>query len=111
MLTPYLFVMAIGALLRGVRAWFAGQDDERTRLLLLSGAVPIVLFTLISLRSIVKINWLAPAYWSLVVLGVHHVLAQADGLRRLLRGLASSAAILLQPASWSRSPTCRSPVT
>jgi len=95
LLTPYLFVLAIGALWRGARDGFAGRLDDRARLLLLSGAVPIALFTVISLRSIVKINWLAPAYWSLMILGVRHVLALENGSRRLVRGLASSAAILL----------------
>ncbi len=95
MLTPYVFVLVIAALVRGVRGEFAGKLDDRSRLLLLSGAIPIALFTLISLRSIVKINWLAPAYWSLAILGVRHVLAQRDGPRRLVRGLASSLAILL----------------
>jgi hypothetical protein len=95
LLTPYLFVVAISALFRGARQWAGGQSDDRTRLLLLSGAVPIVLFTAISFRSIVKINWLAPAYWSLVVLGVAYVLSREGGERRLVRGLASSAALLL----------------
>lgn len=95
LLTPYVFVIAVAALFRDGRRGFAGKLDDRSRLLLLSGAVPIVLFTAISFRSITKINWLAPAWWSLVVLGVHHVLAQADGLRRLRRGLASSLAILV----------------
>ena len=95
MLTPYLFVVAIGALVRGTREWAAGNADDRSRLLLLSAAVPIVLFTLISFRSLVKVNWVAPAYWSLMILGVRHVLAREGGTRRLLRGLASSAAILL----------------
>ncbi len=95
MLTPYVFVLVIAALVRGVREGFAGKLDDRARLLLLSGAIPIALFTLISLRSIVKINWLAPAYWSLAILGVRHVLALDNGPRRLVRGLASSLAILL----------------
>ena len=95
MLTPYLFVVCIGALYRGARDWLATRPDDRTRLLLISGAVPLVLFTAISFRSLVKINWLAPAYWSLVILGVHHVLVRENGLRRLTRGLASSAAILV----------------
>jgi hypothetical protein len=30
----------------------------------------------VSFRSIAKINWLAPAYWSLVILGVHYVLSR-----------------------------------
>ncbi len=95
MLTPYLFVVAIGALVRGAREWFSVKVDDRTRLLLLSGAIPIVLFTAISFRSIVKINWLAPAYWSLMILGVRHALSLDNGVRRLVRGLASSAAILV----------------
>ena len=96
LLTPYVFVLAIGALVRGVRqAVGPTAFDDRDRLLLLSAAVPIAIFALISFRSIVKINWLLPAWWSLVILGVRHVLALDDGVRRLVRGLASSAAILV----------------
>lgn len=98
LLTPYVFVIVVATLWRDGRDgrdWLAGRLDDRARLLWLSGAVPIVLFTLISFRSIVKLNWLAPAYWSLVILGVHHLLARADGIKRVSRGLASSAAILL----------------
>jgi hypothetical protein len=94
-LSPYLFVVAIGALVRGARGWFGPGTDYRARLLLLSGAIPIALFALISFRSLVKINWLAPAYWSLLILGVRHVLTLDDGQRRLRRGLASSAVVLL----------------
>ncbi len=95
LLTPYLFVVAMGALLRGARGGLGAAVDDRTRLLLLSGAVPILVFTFVSFRSIAKINWLAPAYWSLMILGVQVLLAREGGLRRLLRGLASSAALLL----------------
>ncbi|MEO8081123.1 MAG: glycosyltransferase family 39 protein [Caldimonas sp.] len=95
MLTPYPFVIAIGALVRGVRHWFDEATDDRARLLLLSAIVPIALCLVLSLRSIVKLNWLAPAWWSLIILGVRHVLAGTGGRRRLGRGLASSAALLL----------------
>jgi 4-amino-4-deoxy-L-arabinose transferase-like glycosyltransferase len=95
LLTPYVFVLVVAALVRGTRDGLAGRLGDRERLLLLSGAIPIALFALISLRSIVKINWLAPAYWSLAILGVRHVLALPDGTRRLLRGLTSSVAVLL----------------
>ena len=88
-------VVAIGALIRGARGGLGASVDDRTRLLLLSGAVPILVFTLVSFRSIAKINWLAPAYWSLMILGVQYVLTREGGLRRLLRGLASSAILLL----------------
>lgn len=95
LLTPYVFVIVVGALWRDGRGWFAGRLDDRARLLWLSGAVPIAVFTLVSLRSLVKINWLGPAYFSLVILGVAHLLAQADGLRRLGRGLIGSVVLLL----------------
>lgn len=95
MMLPYLFVVCIAALFRNARAWIAHGLDDRTRLLLISAAVPIVLFTATSLRSLAKPNWLAPAFWSLAILGVQHLLTRDNGLRNLLRGLASSAAILL----------------
>ena len=50
---------------------------------------------MISFRSIIKINWLAPAFWSLVILGLYQLLAREHGFRNLARGLASSAALLL----------------
>ncbi len=95
MLTPYLFVVAIWALVRGTREWFARTVDDRIRLLLINAAIPIVLFTIVSFRSIVKVNWLAPAFWSLVILGVFYLLRRENGLRNLMRGLVSSAAILV----------------
>ena len=95
LVTPYLFVMAIAVLWRGARAGVAGTLDHRSRLLLLSAAVPIALFTAISFRSLVKLNWLIPAFWSLIVLGTHHRLMLPDGPKRLVRGLASSAALMV----------------
>ncbi len=96
LLTPYIFAIAMGALGRGIRsAAVRAPLDDRARLLLLSGAVPIVLFTLISFRSLVKINWLAPAYWSLIILAVHALLARSDGIARLRRGLVSSIALIV----------------
>ncbi len=95
LLTPYVFIVAIAALFRGTREWFTAKVDDRTRLLLLSAAVPIALFTAVSFRSIVKLNWLMPAFWSLVILGVWFTLSRENGLRTLVRGLISSAVILL----------------
>jgi 4-amino-4-deoxy-L-arabinose transferase-like glycosyltransferase len=95
MVTPYLFVLALGALVRGVRDGIGARLDDRTRLLLISGAVPLLVFSAVSLRSLVKINWLAPAYWSLIILGLHHILQRGTGQRRLTWGLASSAALVL----------------
>lgn len=95
MLTPYVFVICFAALFRASREWLSVRLDDRGLLLLLSGAVPILMFTSVSLSSLVKINWLAPAYWSLMILAVHHILGREGGVLRLARGLASSAVILL----------------
>jgi hypothetical protein len=66
------------------------------RLLLFSGAVPVVVVGAISLRSVVKPNWLAPAYWSLIVLGVQQVLQRGGReLRVMAIGLASSAVVVV----------------
>jgi hypothetical protein len=74
------------------------------RLLLISAAVPLLLFTGISFRSIVKINWLAPAFWPLIVLGIRHQLARSGSERRLVWGLASSAGVLVIGAAISIFP-------
>ncbi len=95
MVTPYLFALALAALVRGVRAGLAGGLDDRARLLLISGAVPLLVFSAVSLRSLVKINWPAPAYWSLIILALHHLLQRGTGPRRMAWGLASSAALVL----------------
>ena len=94
-LTPYGFWLAIGALVREGRKGLGASVDDRTRLLLLSGAIPVLLFTFVSFRSITKINWLAPAYATLVILGVRYALSRPNGTRKLLRGLASSSALLV----------------
>ena len=41
MLTPYIFVVSLAALIRGIRGWRIANMDDRTRLLLISGALPI----------------------------------------------------------------------
>lgn len=94
LLTPYIFVLCLAALWRNARAWFSHGIDDRTRLLLLSAAVPIALFSAVSFRTLSKSNWLATAFGPLVILGVHYLLSREDGLRRLWRGLASSAALV-----------------
>ncbi|MGA9960993.1 MAG: glycosyltransferase family 39 protein [Azonexus sp.] len=102
--TPYLFVLAIAALVRESRGWLTRGIDDPARLLLISGAFPLLLFAAFSFRSIVKINWLAPAFWPLIVLGIRHLLAQGGRERRMAWGLASSAAVLAIGAAVSLIP-------
>ncbi len=95
LLTPYLFVVCLAALWRGLRGWRLPATDDRTRLLLLSAAVPIALFTLISLRSHVKLNWLAMAWWPLIILAAQQMLEARRRDWRVVTGLASSALMVL----------------
>ena len=96
MVTPYLLALALVALWRGARDGLRGNLDDDMRLLLFSGAVPVVVFGAISLRSVVKPNWLAPAYWSLIVLGVQQILQRGGReLRVMAIGLASSAVFVV----------------
>jgi hypothetical protein len=78
-----------------VRDWRGLLRDDRRLFLMAAATVPLMLFTMASLRSMVKPNWLAPAYAPLVVLAVHARLS-GDAIPRSLRiGLASSAALLI----------------
>ena len=95
MATPYLLVVSIGSLVSGWRARREALTDDRLLLLLISGAVPLLIFTSASLRSLVKMNWLAPAYWSLIILGVRSILGKRGADRRFLAGLGSSAGLFV----------------
>ena len=104
LVTPWLFGLSLSALWQNARNCLAGRADERSRLLLASAVVPLLLFTALSLRSHVKLNWLAPAWWPLIVLGMHGLLQQGVSPRRLKLGLGSSAAMLLAAALVALTP-------
>jgi hypothetical protein len=104
LVTPWLFWLSLSALWQNARDSFAGRGDERSRLLLASAVVPLLLFTALSFRSHVKLNWLAPAWWPLIVLGMHRLLQEGFSPRRLKLGLGSSAALLLAAALVALTP-------
>ena len=54
-LTPYLFVLVVAAVIRYGRSIFSALED-RILLLVSSGFITIVFFTLVSFRSLVKMN-------------------------------------------------------
>lgn len=93
MLTPYLFVLVVATLIRFGRQLFDGLEDKFL-LLLNSGLVTVVFFTAVSFRSLVKMNWLAPAYWSLIILGVHYLFQDPQRFKRFQVGISSSFAFL-----------------
>lgn len=95
LLTPYLFWVSLCATGRGVRAWITRRQLEPEQwLLLLSALVPLLLFVAASFRTNAKSNWLIPAWWSLIILGVQHALMSPDIWRWRIAGLASSAVLV-----------------
>lgn len=92
--TPYLLAIALAAWIAGLRGWRTLLLDDRRLLLIVAASVPLALFTFTSLRSMVKPNWLAPAYAPLIVLAIESRLATTVP-RSLRIGLATSAAMLL----------------
>ncbi len=93
MLTPYLFVLVIAAVIRYGRQIFSGIEDK-ILLLVSSGLVTILFFTAVSFRSLVKMNWLVPAYWPFVILGIHYLFQSPHRFRRMKIGIYSSYAFL-----------------
>jgi hypothetical protein len=96
--TPYLLVIALLAWIAGLRHWRELLRDDRRLLLIAAATVPLVLFTMASMRSLVKANWLAPAYAPLIVLAIRERLSRGTAPRGLKLGLASSAVLLLAAA-------------
>lgn len=99
LVTPWLFGLSLKALWQNTRQAVSGRADDRTHLLLAAAWVPLLIFTAVSFRSHVKLNWLAPAWWPLILLGVHGLVQSGTATRRLMFGLGSSALLLLSAAA------------
>jgi 4-amino-4-deoxy-L-arabinose transferase-like glycosyltransferase len=95
LLTPYLFWLALRALWRSLRELTQRHIPSRSLLLLLSAAVPLLVFTLVSFRSEAKFHWLIPAWWSLLILGMHHAMGLSTLLRSIKIGLSTSGLMLI----------------
>ena len=97
LLTPYLFGISIAAAWRAAREWMVSRTHVRPHvlLLLLNAAIPLIVFVAASFRTNAKVNWLMPAWWSLVVLGMHFSLAREDRARGRAWGLGTSALLLV----------------
>jgi len=97
--SPYLLGVALLAWWRAMRGWRALLRNDSDLLLVLSATIPLLVFTVVSLRSLVKPNWLAPAYWSLLILAIQARVAAGKVPRALKIGLSSSAAVLVAAAA------------
>ncbi len=92
-LSPYLFVLVFATLIRYGRRVFSDLEDK-ILLLLSSGLITTVFFIAVSFRSLVKMNWLAPAYWSLIILGIYYIFQSPSRFNRMRIGVFSSILFL-----------------
>ena len=69
MLTPYIFFLVISGWIYIGKRSFKERDDNFSLLFWISLPVYLI-FTLSSFRSLVKMNWLAPAYITSIIAGV-----------------------------------------
>lgn len=69
MLTPYVFFLLLAGWI-GIGKLSFKENDYRYRLLFWIAFPVYLVFTLSSFRSLVKMNWLAPAYITSVIAGV-----------------------------------------
>ena len=95
LLTPYLFSLALGAMWRMRKIWTRRKNEPQHWLLLLSALVPLLIFIVAIFFTSAESDWLIPGWWSLVILGIHHVLTTAGNKRWQMAGLASSALLLV----------------
>ncbi|HTN49720.1 MAG TPA: glycosyltransferase family 39 protein [Burkholderiaceae bacterium] len=105
--TPYLLAIALMAWWSALRGWRQLLDDDARLLLVVSATIPLLLFTFTSLRSMVKPNWLAPAYPPLLALAVQARLQGGLIPRGLRIGLATSATLLLAAVAAMAIPNTR----
>jgi len=68
MLTPFVFWIIYNGIKEAVKNQ---KKSVSVRFLLIVTAIPILLFTYVSFKSLVKMNWLLPAYLSALLLSVH----------------------------------------
>jgi 4-amino-4-deoxy-L-arabinose transferase-like glycosyltransferase len=99
MVTPYLIWLALRALWCSLRELAQARIASRSLLLLLSAAVPLLVFTLVSFRSEAKFHWLIPAWWSLLILGMNQAMDSSNPLRGIRIGLSTSGLMLIMAAA------------
>lgn len=104
LVTPYLFGLSIGTLVANLRAAWRRQLENGPWLLTLSALVPLLVFTLVSLRTNAKINWLMPAWWSLVIMAMAAYAPRLARSRWHQGGLALSATMVLAAVVVSARP-------
>lgn len=93
LLTPWAMALSLKAGWTTARRVLSPVADSASTLLWCSAMVPLAVFGAASFMVNGKLNWLIPAWWSLIVLGLRQGLSSPAGARRRV-GLASSLVLL-----------------
>jgi len=91
MLTPFIFGFFVWGCVKILPKVLKKQPMPDGELLLFSsGAILLPFFTLVSFKSLVKMNWLVPAYWSWLILFLNGYLSENRSRKVMKVGLVSS---------------------
>lgn len=108
LLTPWILWLGLrGFWDTGKRLW-SSHADAASSLLWCSALVPLSVFGAASFVANGKLNWLIPAWWSLVILGMRHSLSRPAGIQRRL-GLACALVLLLAASALATQPDWKLP--
>jgi 4-amino-4-deoxy-L-arabinose transferase-like glycosyltransferase len=99
LVTPYLIWLALRAMWGSLRDLTQLRIPSRSLLLMLSAAVPLFVFTLVSFRGEAKFHWLIPVWWSLLILGMHQAMGRSSPMRGIKIGLSTSGLMLIAAAA------------
>lgn len=90
MLTPFFFGFLVWGMVRVLPGLLKKPVNAGEILLFASGGVLLPFFVLVSFKTLVKMNWLVPAYWSWLILFIKYYLDQNRSRKVLKTGLISA---------------------
>jgi hypothetical protein len=93
LLTPYIFLLTIVGWF-SVGLWGFRRSDDRYRLLFFLALPVYLIFTGASFKSLVKMNWMAPAYITSIIAGVIWLEEGSSGFARGMRRFQKPGLIL-----------------
>lgn len=90
MLTPFIFGFLIWGIGRVLPKVLRQPQNDGELLLFASGGIVLPFFILVSFNSLVKMNWLVPAYWAWLILFLKYYLTEQRSRKLMKTGLVTS---------------------
>lgn len=90
MLTPFIAGFFVWGCVKILPKILRRPMHDGELLLFSSGAILLPFFTLVSFKSLVKMNWLVPAYWAWLILFLKYYLSENRSRKVMKSGLVSS---------------------